>query len=86
MEGSLLCIGPVVAPDERTAADLIVKSALDHPGPVRLDVPEGKNDLFQMLEEDGFELERIPPLLSFGGQPLPAMSSNYMALAGQALG
>jgi GNAT superfamily N-acetyltransferase len=86
MEGDLLCIGPVVAPDESSAADLIIGATRNHAGPVRVDLVSGKSDLMQVLIKHEFKLERVPPVLSYAGSPLPKTSHQYMALAAQALG
>ena len=85
MEGELLCIGPVVAPNASLALDLILAVAADHLGTIRLDLPYDQSDLARRLEERQFELEREPPVLSYGGAALPPSSKHYVAIAAQAL-
>ena len=86
MEGNLLCLGPVVAPDENTAADLIIEVATNFSSALRLDILAGKNHLLAILEENQFMMERVAPVLSYGGRPLPQTLPSYIALAAQALG
>ncbi len=86
MEGSLLCIGPVVASDEETALQLILSVAKNHSGQMRLDIKSGNPQLMAALKQNGFLEERCPPILSYKNRNLPKTSPNYFAIAAQALG
>ena len=86
-EGGLLCIGPIIAESDEIALDLILKIAKGSNIPIRMDLNEGHTPLSKALEEKGFKLERIPPVMSLNGQKqLPPLPQNYIGLAAQALG
>ena len=84
-EGGWLCIGPVVAANSDQALDLIIGCSEGSPNPVRLDLTSDDKHLHQELIQRGFQLEREPPVMSFGDQ-LPQWSSQYFAIAAQAFG
>src|SRR5260370_20525220 len=51
-------IGPLVAPDEASAATLLAAALDAAPGPVFIDLLEGREPLARMLSGRGFEVQR----------------------------
>lgn len=79
-------VGPIIAPDERTAAALVGHLCAGYRGPVRVDIPEHQGAFRKALEARGFVLDDRPPLMLRGGDALPGDRDLWFALAGQALG
>ncbi len=84
-DGERNSIGPLVAFDLEAAAALL-RVATARGGGLRMDVPHWQGDFITSLSSIGFELERICPLLTYKGRPLPTASDTYFTLMGQALG
>lgn len=79
-------VGPIIAPDKRTAAALVGHLCEGYRGPVRIDIPEPQRAFRDVLEAQGFVLDDRPPLMLRGGDALPGERGLWFALAGQALG
>jgi hypothetical protein len=83
--GDQLIVGPVAAWDQEAAAVLIGQLLRRHSGPARIDIPSGHQNLIRLLTTAGFEIVRIPPVMTTGGTPLPSRQ-HLFALASQAFG
>ncbi len=81
-----LILGPLVAPDADCALSLITRLSRHWNGCMRIDVPCRQPALIRTLLERGFLQERVCPVMTYGRRPLPAESSRYFALVGQAFG
>lgn len=81
----ILVIGPVVAPDEVFAYQLINYIATKHRGPMRIDIPSEHRKLSDHLLRCGFKIERNPPVMLFNSIELPSRK-HIFALTAQAYG
>ena len=81
-----LILGPLVAPDADCALGLIARLSRHWNGCMRIDVPHRQTELIRALLQRGFQQERVCPVMTYGRRPLPAESSRYFALVGQAFG
>ena len=79
-------VGPIIAPDDRTATALVDYLCAGYGGPVRIDIPESQAAFRRGLEARGFARDDRPPLMLRGGTALPGDRGMWFALAGQALG
>lgn len=84
-EGPRKVIGPLVA-ENKLIASALLNWELAKGGSFRIDIPHWQNDLIKRFENSEFTLERICPLMTFKGKPLPVTSDNYFALIAQAFG
>lgn len=84
-DGDRNSVGPLVALEPIVAASLLQQSIM-RGGAYRLDVPHWQGEFIRSLSELGFELERICPLLTYKGRPLPTISDTYFSIMAQGLG
>ncbi|KON88170.1 acetyltransferase [Sporosarcina globispora] len=81
-----LILGPIGAPDWKTAALIIEKLAIKHEGRLRIDVPAGKEDFMSFLELSGFAKVNTPPVMAKGSAKIPPGNNMLYAIASQAYG
>ena len=84
-DGQRNSLGPLVAPD-LGAATALLQVSTSRGGEFRMDVPHWQRDLINALTDTGYDLERICPLLTYKGRPLPKTSDSYFTVMAQALG
>jgi hypothetical protein len=84
-DGNRQLIGPIVASTPEVASSLI-SSTISSGGLFRLDIPHWQNEFIREVASLNFNLERICPLMTFQGRPLPIASDGYFAIMAQALG
>jgi predicted N-acetyltransferase YhbS len=82
-----IVIGPIVAPSDCTALELIAYLSDGHSGPVRIDMPARHEKLVRLLIDHGFEIRASRPLmLNAGAQTLPGHRKRLYAFAALAFG
>jgi predicted GNAT family N-acyltransferase len=81
-----LILGPVVAPDISTAAYLINELARNHEGKLRIDVPDGKDELMDFLSDLGFEKVSNPPVMIRNVDEMLKRNNQLFAIAAQIFG
>lgn len=81
-----LVLGPIVGTDAAMAVQLIKALAKDMPKVLRIDIPEGQEELRDRLLQLGFELSFQSPVMLRNAEQLPPRQRTYFAIASQALG
>jgi hypothetical protein len=81
-----LIIGPVIAPDEAGALQLIGNLVAGHAGTIRMDVPARHAGLIARLVAAGFERRALRPLMLKNADSLPGDRSRLFAAATLASG
>lgn len=81
-----LIIGPIVAPDARSAASLLDCLAREHIGKVRIDVANGNEEFIGFLYDTGFSFVNQPPVMINGSKEMPARNNQLFSIAAQAFG
>jgi predicted N-acetyltransferase YhbS len=82
----MLLIGPLVTPDDGSALTLLHFLAAHYNGPLRIDIPSGKEAFVQSCVERSFHIVRQPPLMLRGTENPPQRNGRLYALASQAFG
>ncbi|MFT4415787.1 GNAT family N-acetyltransferase [Fredinandcohnia humi] len=81
-----LVVGPIVAPDSKTAAFILDRLAFRHQGKVRIDVPSGNEEFMLFLEESGFEKVSTPPIMMINSNSMPPRNNTLFGIAAQIFG
>ncbi|KOP80240.1 acetyltransferase [Lysinibacillus sp. FJAT-14745] len=81
-----LLLGPIIAPDSKTARLIINVLAKDHNGKVRIDVPSGHTEFIQWLEQSGFIEANRPPVMILHAKKMPIRNNTLFAIAAQIFG
>ncbi|WP_394139956.1 GNAT family N-acetyltransferase [Cytobacillus oceanisediminis] len=81
-----LLLGPIAAPDSKTAALILHRLAVNYPGKLRIDVPSGNDELMFFLEQSGFVKVNKPPIMVLNTSNMPARNNTLFAIASQAFG
>jgi ribosomal protein S18 acetylase RimI-like enzyme len=79
-------IGPLVAPDEASAANLLAAALDAAPGPVFLDLLDGRESLARMLSDRGFEIQRPFTRMALGTSTPFGEPAMLFAAAGPEFG
>lgn len=82
----MLLIGPIVAPDTVHASFLIHTLINNYEGRIRIDIPSDKITLVNQLQQCGFNIVNIPPIMAINITELPKRNSSLFGIAGQAFG
>jgi GNAT superfamily N-acetyltransferase len=86
LDSQRLILGPLIAPNTDLALSLITRLSRHWNGCMRIDIPHWQPDLVRALLKHGFRRERVCPIMTYERKPLPATSSHYFSLVGQAFG
>ncbi|MNW29081.1 acetyltransferase [compost metagenome] len=81
-----LVLGPIVGADAAMAVQLIEALAEGASRILRIDIPEGQEELRDLLQQLGFEPSSHPPVMLRNSRQLPPRQGTYFAIASQALG
>lgn len=81
-----LLIGPIVAPDPKTAALIIDRLVLNHQGNLRIDVPSNNDELMLFLEKSGFVKVSNPPIMIKNSINMPNRNKELFAITAQIFG
>lgn len=81
-----LLIGPIVAPDSKTAALIINRLVLNHQGNLRIDVPSNNDELMLFLEKSGFVKVSNPPIMIKNSINMPYRNKELFAITAQIFG
>jgi ribosomal protein S18 acetylase RimI-like enzyme len=81
-----LLIGPIVAPDSKTAALIIDRLVLNHQGNLRIDVPSNNDELMLFLEKSGFVKVSNPPIMIKNSINMPYRNKGLFAITAQIFG
>ncbi|MFB7158818.1 GNAT family N-acetyltransferase [Lysinibacillus sp. NPDC056232] len=81
-----LILGPIVAPDSKTASLIINILAKEHNGKLRIDVPSGHTECIKWLERCGFTEANTPPVMILHGEKMPTRNNTLFAIAAQVFG
>ncbi len=81
-----LIIGPIVAPNDQTAALILDRLASDYQGKLRIDVPPNQDKFMYFLEQSGFVKVNQPPIMAINTDSLPPRDDNLYAIAAQVFG
>lgn len=81
-----LIVGPIVAPDCKTAASIINALAFNHGGNLRIDVPSGHPDFMTFLRKCGFEKVNEPPIMMKNSATMPSRNHELYGIAAQVFG
>jgi ribosomal protein S18 acetylase RimI-like enzyme len=81
-----LLIGPIVAPDSKTAALIIDRLVLNHQGNLRIDVPSNNDELMLFLEKSGFVKVSNPPIMIKNSINMPYRNKELFAITAQIFG
>lgn len=83
--GELIC-GPVVAEEPNLALTLIGHLGRQHKGQIRIDVPEGNQELRRLLREQGFRCQSRPPVMVLGHTDGPLWGTGFNSPVAQMFG
>ncbi|MED1863789.1 GNAT family N-acetyltransferase [Fictibacillus nanhaiensis] len=81
-----LLVGPVVAPDFKTAASIMKELAANHHGNLRIDVPSGHHDFMTFLHTCGFNKVNEPPVMMKNSSTMPHRDGRLYGIAAQVFG
>ncbi|MFJ8102970.1 MULTISPECIES: GNAT family N-acetyltransferase [unclassified Lysinibacillus] len=81
-----LILGPIIAPDSKTASLIINILAKDHNGKLRIDVPYGHAEFIQWIEQSGFTEANKPPVMILHAEKMPIRNNTLYAIAAQIFG
>lgn len=81
-----LIVGPIVAPDFKTAASIMKELAANHHGNLRIDVPSGHHDFMAFLHTCGFNKVKEPPIMMKNSIAMPNRNQELYAIAAQVFG
>lgn len=81
-----LLLGPIVAPDNQTAAIVLDRLAMNHQGKLRIDVPLGHDEFMMLLEKSGFIKVSEPPIMIKNAANMPPRNHKLFAIAAQIFG
>lgn len=81
-----LILGPIVAPDTKSAEYLINELAKNHHGKLRIDVPDGKEEIKNFLRDRGFEKVSNPPVMIKNSDDMPKRNGHLYGIAAQIFG
>ncbi|MBH0157328.1 GNAT family N-acetyltransferase [Fictibacillus sp. 5RED26] len=81
-----LIVGPIVAPDFKTAASIMKELASNHHGKLRIDVPSGQHDFMTFLHTCGFNKVNDPPIMMKNSSTMPNRNQELYAIAAQVFG
>ncbi len=82
----ILLVGPVLAPDEATALDVIDALVEDEPRRVRIDLPSSHHGAIEALRTAGLSPQAERAEMSIGGASPPGARARRFALLAQAYG
>ncbi|MBH0168273.1 GNAT family N-acetyltransferase [Fictibacillus sp. 18YEL24] len=81
-----LIVGPIVAPDFKTAASIMKELAANHHGNLRIDVPSGHHDFMTFLHTCGFNKVNEPPIMMKNSSAMPNRNQKLYGIAAQVFG
>ncbi len=81
-----LIVGPIVAPDFKTAASIMKELAANHHGNLRIDVPSGHHDFMAFLHTCGFNKVKEPPIMMKNSSTMPNRNQKLFGIAAQVFG
>lgn len=81
-----LILGPIVAPDSKSANLLVHELSQKYEGRLRIDVPSGQGAFLDFLVKSGFKEVRQPPLMSLNSHSLPERDGKMYGIAAQVFG
>ncbi|KOS60187.1 GNAT family N-acetyltransferase [Lysinibacillus agricola] len=81
-----LILGPIIAPDSKTASLIINILAKDHDGKLRIDIPSGHAELMKWLEQSGFTEANTPPVMILHAEKMPTRNNTLFTIAAQIFG
>ncbi|KIL74498.1 GNAT family N-acetyltransferase [Bacillus badius] len=81
-----LTLGPIVAPDDRSALDLVDQLARSHKGELRMDIPADNQTFIELLKGAGFEEVSKPPVMILHANSLPERNGHLYGIAAQIFG
>jgi predicted GNAT family N-acyltransferase len=81
-----LILGPIIAPDSKTASLIINTLAKNHHGKLRIDVPSGHAEFIKWIEQSGFTEANRPPIMILHAEKMPTRNNTLFAIAAQIFG
>lgn len=81
-----LILGPIIAPDSKTASLIINTLAKNHHGKLRIDVPSGHAEFIKWIERSGFIEANRPPIMILHAEKMPTRNNTLFAIAAQIFG
>ncbi|MFJ8519596.1 GNAT family N-acetyltransferase [Lysinibacillus xylanilyticus] len=81
-----LILGPIIAPDSKTASLIINTLAKNHQGKLRIDVPSGHAEFIKWVEQSGFTEVNRPPIMILHAEKMPTRNNTLFAIAAQIFG
>ncbi|GEK59058.1 N-acetyltransferase [Marinococcus halophilus] len=84
-EGQLL-LGPIAAPNEKAAAELLEQLIESHPVKVRIDLTEENRIMTETLRQCGFEKQSEPLMMARAPSIIEPRNGNLYAIASQIFG
>lgn len=81
-----LILGPIIAPDSKTASLIINTLAKDHYGKLRIDVPSGHAEFIKWIEQSGFTEVNTPPVMILHAEKTPTRNNTLFTIAAQIFG
>ncbi|MFJ8513505.1 GNAT family N-acetyltransferase [Lysinibacillus xylanilyticus] len=79
-------LGPIIAPDSKTASLIINTLAKNHHGKLRIDVPSGHAKFIKWVEQSGFTEANRPPIMILHAEKMPTRNNTLFAIAAQIFG
>ncbi|GAB0168459.1 GNAT family N-acetyltransferase [Lysinibacillus sp. CTST325] len=81
-----LILGPIIAPESKTASLIMNTLAKGHYGKLRIDVPSGHAEFIKWLEQSGFTEANTPPVMFLHAEKMPTRNNTLFAIAAQIFG
>ncbi|KMY32632.1 acetyltransferase [Lysinibacillus xylanilyticus] len=81
-----LILGPIIAPDSKTASLIINTLAKNHHGKLRIDIPSGHAEFIKWIEQSGFTEANRPPIMILHAEKMPTRNNTLFAIAAQIFG
>ncbi|WP_427110230.1 GNAT family N-acetyltransferase [Lysinibacillus xylanilyticus] len=81
-----LILGPIIAPDSKTASLIINTLAKNYRGKLRIDVPSGHAEFIKWVEQSGFTEANRPPIMMLHAEKMPTRNNTLFAIAAQIFG
>nr|WP_205182516.1 GNAT family N-acetyltransferase [Metabacillus iocasae] len=81
-----LVLGPIVAPNAKTAALLVNWLTSGHQGKLRIDVPSDNEPFMSLLTQRGFKQVSQPPIMVTHSVSMPSRNGTLFGIAAQVFG
>ncbi|WP_082246044.1 GNAT family N-acetyltransferase [Bacillus gaemokensis] len=79
-------VGPIVAPNDNIAIEVVHHLIKGYNGRLRIDVPEGNDAFMKVLETTGFQRVNQPPIMMKNGDQLLKRNGELYGIAAQIFG